>query len=167
VTDDGFIVPCIDMTLRHKLFEQASKLGLSKQRQIECMGRCCAEMALQLVGGPLRFTPKNNHQKPSVLVLAYPGDLQGVEALCTARLLAIRSVTVYLYIPQNSSNLVSIFSLLFKSFSIRFIIIISICFCFWVLLHYLFRIMNNFINPYFLVKEFFNKKLSLKNSITI
>ena len=104
VTDDGFVVPCIEPELRERLFEQSYKLGLTKERQIECMGRCCTEMALQLVGGPIRFSPKNNHQKPSILVLATSESLQSSYALCTARLLSIRSVRIYLYVNENIVN---------------------------------------------------------------
>lgn len=104
VTDDGVILPCLDNDLRKRLFDQSYKHGFSKERQIECMGRCCAEMALQLVGGPLRFSPKNNHQKPSILVLANSQDLQGSYALCTARLLSIRSCKIYIYTPKVSTN---------------------------------------------------------------
>jgi enhancer of mRNA-decapping protein 3 len=104
VTDDGVILPCIDYDLRKRLFDQSYKHGFSKERQIECMGRCCAEMALQLVGGPLRFSPKNNHQKPSILVLANSQDLQGAYALCSARLLSNRSCKIYLYITKSMNN---------------------------------------------------------------
>ena len=65
------------------------------------MGRCCTEMALQLVGGPLRFSPKNNHQKPSILVLANSAHIQGVYAICTARLLSIRNVKIYLFVYSS------------------------------------------------------------------
>ena len=68
------------------------------------MGRCCAEMALQLVGGPLRFSPKNNHQKPVVLVIANSQHIQGVYAVCTARLLSIRNVKIYLFIYNSRSD---------------------------------------------------------------
>ena len=103
VTDDGLIVPCIDYDLRNKIFEQSYKFGFSKQRQIECIGRSCVEMALQLVGGPIRFSPKNNHQKPSILVLANSQDIKGVYVLCAARMLLIRGVKIYLYINSSST----------------------------------------------------------------
>jgi enhancer of mRNA-decapping protein 3 len=104
VTDEGFVVPCIDLQLRQMIFEQSYKQGFNKQRQIECMGRSCAEMALQLVGGPLRFSKKNNHQKPTVLVLANSQHVQGVYALCTARLLSIRNVKIYLFVYNSKSE---------------------------------------------------------------
>lgn len=107
VTDDGFIVPCIDSDLRRDLFLEAYKKGFSQERQIECLGRCCAEMALQLLGGPIRFSAKNNHQKPSILVLANSHDLQGSYALCTARLLSIRGVKVYLFVYDKSNKMFS------------------------------------------------------------
>ncbi|RMZ95771.1 enhancer of mRNA-decapping 3 [Brachionus plicatilis] len=104
VTDDGFIVPCIDLSLKETLFKQSYNFGFNKQRQIECMGRCCAEMCLQLLGGSIRFLPKNNHQKPSILVLANNYSIQGVYALCTSRLLSIRSVKIYLLIIKSNEE---------------------------------------------------------------
>ena len=101
VTDDGFVVPCIDEETRQKLFEQSYRYGFSKQRQIECMGRCCTEMAIQLIGGPLRFSPKNNHQKPVILILTNENNLQGTYALCTARMLSIRSCKVYIFVSKS------------------------------------------------------------------
>jgi hypothetical protein len=95
VTDEGYVVPCIDLELRTRLFEESYKQGLDKSRQIECMGRCCAEMALQLVGGSVRFSVKNSHQKPSFLILANCNSLQGAYSLCTARLLANRNAKIY------------------------------------------------------------------------
>jgi enhancer of mRNA-decapping protein 3 len=95
VTDEGFVIPCIDLELRRKLFEEAQKNGLCKQRQVECMGKCCTEMALQLVGGSIRFSVKNSHQKPSFLVLVNCNSIQGVYALCTARLLANKSAKIF------------------------------------------------------------------------
>ncbi len=101
VTDDGFVVPCIDIETRQKLFEQSYKYGFTKQRQIECMGRCCTEMAIQLIGGPLRFSPKNNHQKPAILILVNENSLQGSYALLTARFLSIRSCKIHIYIAKS------------------------------------------------------------------
>ena len=104
VTDDGFMVPCIEVELRRRLFDESYKQGFSKPRQIECMSRCCAEMAIQLIGGPLRFSPKNNHQKPVVLILANDQSIQGAYAVCTARLLSIRGCNVFLYISKSSNG---------------------------------------------------------------
>ncbi len=102
VTDDGFVVPCIDMETRQRLFENSYKYGCTKQRQIECMGRCCTEMAIQLIGGPLRFSPKNNHQKPAILILINENSLQGSYAMLTARLLSIRSCKIHVYIAKST-----------------------------------------------------------------
>lgn len=101
VTDDGFFIPCINNEIRIKLFEQSYKYGFTKQRQIECMGRCCTEMALQLIGGPLRFSPKNNHQKPTILILANDQNIKDSYAMCAARLLLIRSCKVFLFISKK------------------------------------------------------------------
>lgn len=100
VTDEGFVIPCIDSVTRDKLFEQSYRFGFTKQRQIECMGRSCTEMAIQLIGGPIRFSVKNNHQKPTVLILANDFNIQGTYALCTARLLSIRSCKVHIFVAK-------------------------------------------------------------------
>lgn len=96
VTDEGFIIPCIDQQLRDRLFEESHKYGLSRERQIECMARCCTDMALQLVGGSVRFSVKNSHQKPSFLVLVNCNSIQGLYALSTARFLSNKNAKIYL-----------------------------------------------------------------------
>jgi enhancer of mRNA-decapping protein 3 len=101
VTDDGFVVPCIDSALRQRLLEQAEKHGLSQARQIECMGRCISEMSIQLVGGPIRFLPKNAHQRPSILVLVNGQIAQGAYALAAARLLMLRSCFIFVYVTNK------------------------------------------------------------------
>ena len=102
VTDDGLVIPCINGDLKSRLFDESYKYGYTKQRQIECMARCCTEMALQLLGGPIRFLPKNQHQKPKVLLLAN-SEIQGAYAMCTARLLSIRNVIVYIFVNNTNS----------------------------------------------------------------
>lgn len=104
VTDDGFIVPCIDVETRHKLLENSYRYGFNKDRQIESMGRCCTEMAIQLIGGPLRFSIKNNHQKPTILILVNEATLQGTYALCAARMLSIRSCKVHIFVVKSSEK---------------------------------------------------------------
>ncbi len=101
VTDDGFVVPCIDANLRDKLFEQAEQHGLSASRQIECVGRCISEMSIQLVGGPIRFLPKNAHQRPSILVLVNGSLAQSSSALAAARLLMLRSCSIFIYVTNR------------------------------------------------------------------
>jgi enhancer of mRNA-decapping protein 3 len=101
VTDDGFIVPCIDYELRERLFEQSYKFGFKKERHIESLARSCTEMTLQLVGGPIRFSPKNNHQKPSILLFANSSLIQGCYAVCTARMLSTRQVKTHLFVYDN------------------------------------------------------------------
>lgn len=115
VTDDGFVVPCIDSETRQQLFENSYKHGFTKQRQIECMGRCCTEMAIQLIGGSLRFSPKNNHQKPTILVLVNEHSLQGSYALLTARLLSIRSCKIHIFLAKSKMS-----NKVFKHFNASF-----------------------------------------------
>ncbi len=67
------------------------------------MAKLCTEMSIQLLGGPIRFHPKNNHQKPNVCILAN-NCLQGAYAMCTARLLSIRNCNVYLYYYNATSS---------------------------------------------------------------
>ncbi len=98
VTDDGFVVPTLDAALRGKLFEHAEQHGLSVSRQVECMGRCISEMSIQLVGGPIRFLPKNAHQRPSILVLVNGSFAQSAYALAAARLLMLRSCSIFVYV---------------------------------------------------------------------
>lgn len=104
VTDDGFVVPCIDVETRHKLFENSYHYGFNRDRQIESMGRCCTEMAIQLIGGPLRFSVKNNHQKPTILILVNEATLQGTYALCAARMLLTRSCKVHIFVVNSTEQ---------------------------------------------------------------
>jgi hypothetical protein len=104
VTDDGFIIPCIDFDTHQQLFNNSYSFGFTKQRQIECMGRCCTEMAIQLIGGPLRFSKKNNHQKPTILILCNDDNLQGAYALCSARLLSIRSCIIHVFVSKSTNG---------------------------------------------------------------
>lgn len=104
VTDEGFVVPCIEYDLREKLLAQALNLGFSPSRLIESMGRSVAEMAIQLVGGPIRFLPKNAHQPPSLLILANGLSIQGAYAISAARLLLLRQCKVYLFVTNTNEN---------------------------------------------------------------
>ncbi len=68
------------------------------------MGRACADMAVQLVGGPLRFAAKNGHQRPHLLVLVGAGTWRGAYALCAARLLASRACKVHALVVDNAED---------------------------------------------------------------
>ena len=51
VTDTGMVVPAVSYLTRCKLFAAAESFGLSKERQLEMVGRSASEMVMQLVGG--------------------------------------------------------------------------------------------------------------------
>ncbi|CAF0821719.1 unnamed protein product [Didymodactylos carnosus] len=99
-TDEGLLIPCLTYDLRQLLFSTAEQFGYTLERQIEAMGRCCADMCLHLLGGSHRLSLKNSHQRPIVVVLAY-FEVQGAYAICCARLLATRNAQVYLYMPDG------------------------------------------------------------------
>lgn len=87
-----------------RLLAAAEKAGLSIHQLIESAGITTCQMALQLVGGELRLNPKNNHQRPEIIVLA-GCHKQGLQAICTARHLANHRVKVTLYFPNSSHEL--------------------------------------------------------------
>lgn len=106
-TDNGLKIPCITQDLKNKLFEESYKHGFTKERHIESMGHSCAEMALTLLGGQNRFHPKNNHQKPKILVLAN-NEIHGAYAICVARFLSVRSCNVFLYLQSDNLNTLAV-----------------------------------------------------------
>ena len=55
VTDAGMVVPAVSYLTRCKLFAAAESFGLSKERQLEMVGRSASEMVMQLVGGVNRW----------------------------------------------------------------------------------------------------------------
>jgi len=103
-TEDGFVIPAITLTLKMRLLAAAEKAGLSLHQLIESAGITTCQMALQLVGGELRLNPKNNHQRPEIVVLA-GCHKQGLQAICAARHLANHRVKVTLYFPNSSHEL--------------------------------------------------------------
>ncbi|TMS05420.1 Enhancer of mRNA-decapping protein 3 [Larimichthys crocea] len=58
-TDSGLVVPSISYELHKRLLSIAERHGLSLERRLEMTGVCASQMALTLLGGPNRFTPKN------------------------------------------------------------------------------------------------------------
>lgn len=113
-TETGFIIPAITLALKEKLFAAAEKAGLNLQQLGENAGIGICQMALQLVGGSLRLDPKNNHQRPDIVVLA-GCHTQGIQAICAARHLANHTVNVLLYLPENSKFMLNQVELFLKA----------------------------------------------------
>uniref|UniRef100_A0A8C6PVR1 Enhancer of mRNA-decapping protein 3 n=1 Tax=Nothobranchius furzeri TaxID=105023 RepID=A0A8C6PVR1_NOTFU len=98
-TDSGLVVPSIPYRLHKRLLEAAERWGLSPERRLETIGVCSSQMALSLLGGPNRLTPKNAHQRPSVVLLCGP-HIQGAQGISCGRHLANHEVEVILLLPS-------------------------------------------------------------------
>lgn len=98
-TDSGLVVPSISYELHKRLLLVAERHGLSLERRLEMTGVCASQMALTLLGGPNRLTPKNVHQRPTVALLCGP-HVQGAQGISCGRHLANHEVEVILFLPN-------------------------------------------------------------------
>ncbi|XP_041670672.1 enhancer of mRNA-decapping protein 3-like isoform X1 [Cheilinus undulatus] len=98
-TDSGLVVPSIPYELHKRLLAAAERRGLSVERRLETTGVCSCQMALTLLGGPNRLTPKNIHQRPTVVILCGP-HIQGAQGISCGRHLANHEVEVILFLPN-------------------------------------------------------------------
>lgn len=98
-TDSGLVVPSVPYELHKRLLAAAERWGLSLERRLETIGVCSSQMALTLLGGPNRLTPKNVHQRPTVVLLCGP-HLQGAQGISCGRHLANHEVEVILFLPN-------------------------------------------------------------------
>lgn len=98
-TDSGLVVPSVSYELHKCLLASAERHGLSLERRLEMTGVCASQMALTLLGGPNRLTPKNNHQRPTVALLCGP-HVQGAQGISCGRHLANHEVEVILFLPN-------------------------------------------------------------------
>lgn len=98
-TDSGLVVPSIPYELYKHLLAAAEHWGLSLERRLEMIGVCSTQMALTLLGGPNRLTPKNVHQRPTVALLCGP-HVQGAQGISCGRHLANHDVDVVLFLPN-------------------------------------------------------------------
>ncbi|XP_063053140.1 enhancer of mRNA-decapping protein 3 [Engraulis encrasicolus] len=98
-TDTGLVVPSVTYELHKRLLSVAEKHGLSLERRLEMTGVCASQMALTLLGGPNRLTPKNVHQRPTVVLLCGP-HVQGAQGISCGRHLANHEVEVVLFLPN-------------------------------------------------------------------
>ncbi|KAM8891287.1 enhancer of mRNA-decapping protein 3 isoform 1-T2 [Spinachia spinachia] len=108
-TDSGLVVPSISYELHQRLLSVAERHGLSLERRLEMTGVCASQMALTLLGGPNRFTPKNLHQRPTVALLCGP-HVQGAQGISCGRHLANHEVEVILFLPNFVKMLDSVTS---------------------------------------------------------
>ncbi|XP_028431135.1 enhancer of mRNA-decapping protein 3 isoform X1 [Perca flavescens] len=98
-TDSGLVVPSVPHELHKRLLAAAERWGLSLERRLETIGVCSSQMALTLLGGPNRLTPKNVHQRPTVVLLCGP-HIQGAQGISCGRHLANHEVEVILFLPN-------------------------------------------------------------------
>ncbi|KAL7405832.1 hypothetical protein ABVT39_008288 [Epinephelus coioides] len=98
-TDSGLVVPSVPYELHKRLLAAAERWGLSLERRLETVGVCSSQMALTLLGGPNRLTPKNVHQRPTVVILCGP-HIQGAQGISCGRHLANHEVEVILFLPN-------------------------------------------------------------------
>ncbi|XP_076125055.1 enhancer of mRNA-decapping protein 3 [Alosa pseudoharengus] len=98
-TDSGLVVPSITYELHKRLLSVAERHGLSLERRLEMTGVCASQMTLTLLGGPNRLTPKNVHQRPTVVLLCGP-HVQGAQGVSCGRHLANHEVEVILFLPN-------------------------------------------------------------------
>lgn len=99
-TDSGLVVPSVTYDLHRRLLTAAERCGLSLERRLETVGVCSCQMTLTLLGGPNRLNPKNDHQRPTVVLLCGP-HLQGAQGVSCARHLANHDVEVVLFLPSS------------------------------------------------------------------
>ncbi|XP_048828373.1 enhancer of mRNA-decapping protein 3 [Brienomyrus brachyistius] len=98
-TDSGLVVPSVTYDLHKRLLSMAERSGLTLERRLEMTGVCASQMALTLLGGPNRLTPKNVHQRPTVALLCGP-HVQGAQGVSCGRHLANHEVEVILFLPN-------------------------------------------------------------------
>ncbi|XP_036400373.1 enhancer of mRNA-decapping protein 3-like [Megalops cyprinoides] len=108
-TDSGLVVPSVPYELQKRLLSAAERHGLSLERRLEMTGVCASQMALTLLGGPNRLTPKNVHQRPTVALLCGP-HVQGAQGISCGRHLANHEVEVILFLPNFVKMLESLAS---------------------------------------------------------
>lgn len=106
-TDEpGVIIPSIPQSLRNRIQNLAHTHGYSMERQIDFLARGATELALQLLGGSRRLSPKNLHQWPRVTIICDEpyNHKQSELGLCTGRQLASHGVNVMVYVKTSTSN---------------------------------------------------------------
>lgn len=105
LTDDNVCLPTISRELRQRIQTLAIAHGYSQERQNDCLARGVTELALQLLGGSRRLSPKNLHQWPRVTIICdAPNNFWLSEVgLSTGRQLASHGVNVMVYVKTSST----------------------------------------------------------------
>lgn len=106
-TDEEYIViPSIPQSLRNRIQSLAADHGHSLERQNDFLARGACELAIQLLGGSRRFSPKNSHQWPRVTIICdEPYNTKQSEiGLSCGRQLASHGVNVMVYVKTSTSH---------------------------------------------------------------
>lgn len=106
-TDEaGIIIPSIPQSLRNRIQNLASEHGHTMERQNDSLARGATELALNLLGGSRRLSPRNLHQWPKVTVICdEPYNFRQSEiGLSTARQLASMGLKVMVYVKTSSHS---------------------------------------------------------------
>jgi enhancer of mRNA-decapping protein 3 len=106
-TDEPHIViPSIPQSLRNRIQNLAADHGLSMERQNDFLARGATELALSLLGGSRRLSPKNLHQWPRVTIICdEPYNFRQSEVgLSTARQLASHGLKLMVFVKTTSHS---------------------------------------------------------------
>lgn len=100
------IIPSIPQSLRNRIQNLACDHGHSMERQNDFLARGACELALNLLGGSRRLSPKNQHQWPRVTIICdEPYNFRQSEiGLSTARQLASHGLKVMVYVKTSSHS---------------------------------------------------------------
>lgn len=104
--EPGIIIPSIPQSLRNRIQNLACDHGHTMERQNDFLARGATELALNLLGGSRRLSPKNLHQWPKVTVICdEPYNVRQSEiGLSTARQLASHGLKVMVLVKTSSNS---------------------------------------------------------------
>lgn len=103
VTDDGIIIPSISLALRARIQMQAEVFGLEWDRLCDMLSRSTVELALQMLGGARRLSPKNQHQWPKICIICDEmcNERHSDLGFSTGRQLASQGLQVHILVKPN------------------------------------------------------------------
>lgn len=107
VTDDGIVIPTISLALRGRIQMQAEVFGLQWERQCDMLARSTVEMALQMLGGARRLSPKNQHQWPKIAIVCDEmcNERHSDLGFATGRQLASQGLEVHILVKPNLNSI--------------------------------------------------------------